>query len=62
LLRHFDRIEGLIRIGVNAGSPERPLLEKYGYPAPEAMVESARHHIRILPAFFTPRKEHLPIL
>jgi (E)-4-hydroxy-3-methylbut-2-enyl-diphosphate synthase len=37
-----------IRIGVNAGSLERPLLEKYGYPTPEAMVESAQHHIRIL--------------
>jgi (E)-4-hydroxy-3-methylbut-2-enyl-diphosphate synthase len=37
-----------IRIGVNAGSLERRLLEKYGYPTPEAMVESALHHIRIL--------------
>ena len=37
-----------IRIGVNAGSLERHLLEKYGYPTPEGMVESARHHIRIL--------------
>ncbi len=37
-----------IRIGVNAGSLERRLLEKYGYPTPEAMVESAMHHIRIL--------------
>lgn len=37
-----------IRIGVNAGSLERRLLEKYGYPTPEAMVESALDHIRIL--------------
>ncbi len=37
-----------IRIGVNAGSLERDLLEKYGYPTPEAMVESAMRHIGIL--------------
>ncbi|MCB9978489.1 MAG: flavodoxin-dependent (E)-4-hydroxy-3-methylbut-2-enyl-diphosphate synthase [Rhodospirillales bacterium] len=37
-----------IRIGVNAGSLERDLLEKYGEPCPEAMVESALRHIRIL--------------
>jgi (E)-4-hydroxy-3-methylbut-2-enyl-diphosphate synthase len=37
-----------LRIGVNAGSLERRLLEKYGYPTPEAMVESALYHIRIL--------------
>ncbi len=37
-----------IRIGVNAGSLERRLLEKYGYPTPEAMVESALYHIKIL--------------
>jgi (E)-4-hydroxy-3-methylbut-2-enyl-diphosphate synthase len=37
-----------IRIGVNAGSLERRLLEKYGYPTPEAMVESATYHIGIL--------------
>ncbi|GAB7388031.1 flavodoxin-dependent (E)-4-hydroxy-3-methylbut-2-enyl-diphosphate synthase [Bacillaceae bacterium] len=37
-----------IRIGVNAGSLEKHLLEKYGYPTAEAMVESALHHIRIL--------------
>jgi (E)-4-hydroxy-3-methylbut-2-enyl-diphosphate synthase len=37
-----------IRIGVNAGSLERRLLEKYGYPTPEAMVESALHHLRLL--------------
>lgn len=37
-----------IRIGVNAGSLEKHLLEKYGYPTADAMVESALHHIRIL--------------
>ena len=37
-----------IRIGVNAGSLERDLLEKYGYPTPEAMVESAMRHVAIL--------------
>ncbi|MFQ5779413.1 MAG: flavodoxin-dependent (E)-4-hydroxy-3-methylbut-2-enyl-diphosphate synthase, partial [Nitrospiria bacterium] len=37
-----------IRIGVNAGSLERDLLEKYGYPTAEAMVESAMRHIKVL--------------
>ncbi len=37
-----------IRIGVNAGSLEKNLLEKYGEPCPEAMVESALEHARIL--------------
>jgi len=37
-----------IRIGVNAGSLERDLLEKYGEPCPDAMVESALNHARIL--------------
>ena len=37
-----------IRIGVNAGSLERHLLEKYAEPCPEAMVESGLNHIRIL--------------
>jgi len=37
-----------MRIGVNAGSLERDLLEKYGEPCPEAMVESALNHARIL--------------
>src|SRR5579872_3406510 len=37
-----------IRIGVNAGSLERELLEKYGEPCPDAMVESALSHARIL--------------
>ncbi|MFD2658326.1 MULTISPECIES: flavodoxin-dependent (E)-4-hydroxy-3-methylbut-2-enyl-diphosphate synthase [Gracilibacillus] len=37
-----------IRIGVNAGSLERHILEKYGYPTADGMVESALHHIKIL--------------
>jgi (E)-4-hydroxy-3-methylbut-2-enyl-diphosphate synthase len=37
-----------IRIGVNAGSLEKELLERYGHPSAEAMVESALGHIRIL--------------
>ncbi len=37
-----------IRIGVNGGSLERDLLEKYGEPCPDAMVESAMMHARML--------------
>jgi (E)-4-hydroxy-3-methylbut-2-enyl-diphosphate synthase len=37
-----------IRIGVNAGSLEKHLLEKYGEPCPEALVESALDHIKLL--------------
>lgn len=37
-----------IRIGVNAGSLENELMEKYGEPCPEAMVESALKHVAIL--------------
>ncbi len=37
-----------MRIGVNAGSLEKHLLEKYGEPCPEAMVESGLEHIKIL--------------
>ena len=37
-----------IRIGVNAGSLEKHLLEKYGEPTPDAMVESGLDHIKIL--------------
>ncbi|MCI6487668.1 MAG: flavodoxin-dependent (E)-4-hydroxy-3-methylbut-2-enyl-diphosphate synthase [Clostridiales bacterium] len=40
-----------IRIGVNAGSLEQRLLEKYGHPCPEAMVESARGHVELLNKF-----------
>ena len=39
-----------IRIGVNAGSLEKSLLEKYGSPCPEALVESALHHANALEA------------
>ena len=37
-----------IRIGVNAGSLEKDLLEQFGEPCPEAMVESAQRHMRLL--------------
>jgi (E)-4-hydroxy-3-methylbut-2-enyl-diphosphate synthase len=37
-----------IRIGVNAGSLEKDLLEKYGEPCPEALIESALNHIKLL--------------
>ena len=37
-----------IRIGVNGGSLEKRLLEKYGHPTPEALVESAQGHIDLL--------------
>ena len=37
-----------IRIGVNAGSLDKKLLEKYKEPCPEALVESAKHNIKIL--------------
>ena len=37
-----------IRIGINAGSLERDILEKYKEPCPEALVESARRNIKIL--------------
>ncbi|MDD7185630.1 MAG: flavodoxin-dependent (E)-4-hydroxy-3-methylbut-2-enyl-diphosphate synthase [Ruminococcus sp.] len=40
-----------IRIGVNSGSLERELLEKYGSPTPEALVESALNHARLLERF-----------
>jgi len=40
-----------IRIGVNAGSLEPRLLEKYGHPCAEAMIESARGHVELLNRF-----------
>lgn len=40
-----------IRIGVNGGSLEKSLLEKYGHPTPEALVESALGHIALLEEF-----------
>ena len=36
-----------IRIGVNSGSLERDILDKYGYPQPEALLESALRHVDI---------------
>ena len=44
-----DKERGIpIRIGVNAGSLEKRILEKYGYPTADGMVESALYHIGIL--------------
>ena len=53
-----DRIEAVvkkakerrvpIRIGVNGGSLEKDILEKYGHPVPEALLESAKRHVQIL--------------
>lgn len=40
-----------IRIGVNAGSLEKEILSKYGKPTPEALVESARYHLKLLEKF-----------
>lgn len=43
------RAKGIpIRIGVNSGSLEKELLEKYGSPTPEALTESALGHVRLL--------------
>jgi (E)-4-hydroxy-3-methylbut-2-enyl-diphosphate synthase len=43
-----------IRIGVNAGSLSKELQRKYGEPTPEALVESAMHHVDILDKFNYP--------
>ena len=40
-----------IRIGVNGGSLEKSILEKYGHPSAEALVESAMYHIKLLEKF-----------
>ncbi len=40
-----------IRIGVNSGSLEKHILAKYGSPTPEALVESALYHIKLLERF-----------
>ena len=46
------RLAGVpIRIGVNSGSVEKDILAKYGAPTPEAMAESAMHHVRLLEKF-----------
>lgn len=53
--RHVDAVAdaaratgAVIRIGVNSGSVEKTLLERFGGPTPEAMVESALSHVRML--------------
>ena len=49
LIAREAKVRGVpIRIGVNAGSLEKDLLEKYGRPTPEALVESALNEARIL--------------
>lgn len=40
-----------IRIGINSGSLEKHILEKYGKPSPEAMVASAKYHVELLEKF-----------
>lgn len=46
------RLKGIpIRIGVNSGSLEKHILEKYGHPTSEALVESALYHISLLNKF-----------
>jgi (E)-4-hydroxy-3-methylbut-2-enyl-diphosphate synthase len=40
-----------IRIGINSGSLEKSILEKYGSPTPEALAESAMYHARLLEKF-----------
>lgn len=46
------RLRGVpIRIGVNSGSVEKHILEKYGSPTPEALVESAMYHVGLLRKF-----------
>ncbi|MDP7061400.1 MAG: flavodoxin-dependent (E)-4-hydroxy-3-methylbut-2-enyl-diphosphate synthase [Planctomycetota bacterium] len=44
VVRAADAANIALRIGVNSGSVEKDLLEKYGWPSPEAMVESAKRH------------------
>jgi (E)-4-hydroxy-3-methylbut-2-enyl-diphosphate synthase len=48
VVRRAQEQKAPIRIGVNAGSLERRLLDQYGYPTPEAMAESALYHVKIL--------------
>ena len=54
---HVDRVVdaakahgAVIRVGVNSGSVEKGLLQKYGGPRPQALVESALSHVRMLEA------------
>lgn len=53
VIEHLLRVNPkiCIRIGVNSGSVEKDLLEKYGYPKPEALVESALRHVAIVEEF-----------
>ncbi len=53
--KHIDTVadcakahNAVIRVGVNSGSIEKSILEKYGHPCPEALVESALYHVRLL--------------
>lgn len=50
VLKAAKKLNKAIRIGINSGSMELDLLEKYGYPSPEAMVESALKAIKIAEA------------
>lgn len=53
VIRHLQKANPriAIRIGVNSGSVEKDLLEKYGYPKPEALVESALRHVAMVEEF-----------
>ena len=57
-----------IRIGVNGGSLEKKLLEKYGHPTPEALVESAFAHLELLEKFgfydacVSMKSSHVPLM
>ena len=48
-----------IRIGVNAGSLEKDILEKYGEPTPDALVDSALKHIKILLVLLTKNQKKI---
>ena len=50
VLKAAKKLNKAMRIGINSGSMENELLEKYGYPSPEAMVESAVNAIKIAEA------------
>lgn len=50
VIKAAKKLNKAMRIGINSGSMENELLEKYGYPSPEAMVESAMNAIEIAEA------------
>lgn len=50
VIKAAKKLNKAVRIGINSGSMENELLEKYGYPSPEAMVESAINAIKIAEA------------